>query len=79
MNLLLFQDTNFKAVKGNEVKLLLWLLRTCNLNAYIHSSTGPVVYSCASRHEGLGFNPQGGYLGKIWSIVSLHSDDFYLN
>jgi hypothetical protein len=34
------------------------LWRTCNLTA--HSSTGPVVHPFASRHEGPGFNPQGG-------------------
>jgi hypothetical protein len=34
--------------------------RACNLTAFIHSSTGPVVHPFASRHEGPGFNPQGG-------------------
>ncbi len=36
------------------------LWRACNLTAFIHSSTGPVVHSFASRPEGLRFNPQGG-------------------
>ncbi len=36
------------------------LSRACNLTALIHSSTGPVVHPFASRHEGPGFNPQGG-------------------
>ncbi len=37
---------------------ILW--RACNLTAFIHSSTGPVVHLFASHHEGPGFNPQGG-------------------
>ncbi len=32
------------------------LWRACNLTAFIHSSTGPVVHLFASRHEGPGFN-----------------------
>ncbi len=36
------------------------LWRACNLTAFIHSSTHPVVHLFASHHEGLGFNPQGG-------------------
>jgi hypothetical protein len=36
------------------------MCRACNLIAFIHSSTGPVVHPFASRHEGHGFNPQGG-------------------
>ncbi len=36
---------------------------SCNLTAFIHSSTGPVVHPFASRHEGPRFNPRGrGYL-----------------
>ncbi len=35
------------------------LWRACNLIAFIHSSTGPVVHPFASHHEGPGFNPQG--------------------
>jgi hypothetical protein len=35
------------------------LWRACNLTAFIHGSTGPVVHPFASRHEGPGFNPQG--------------------
>jgi hypothetical protein len=38
------------------------LWRACNLTAFIPSSTGPVVHPFASRHEGPGFNHQGGYL-----------------
>ncbi len=36
------------------------LWRACNITAFIHSSTGPVVHLFASHHEGPGFNPQGG-------------------
>ncbi len=38
------------------------LWRDCNLTAFIHSSTGPVVHPFASCHDRPGFNPQGGYL-----------------
>ncbi len=38
------------------------LCRACNLTAFIHSSTGPVVPPFASHHEGPEFNPQGRYL-----------------
>ncbi len=38
------------------------LWRACNLTAFIHSSTGPVVHVFASRQEGPEFNPQRGYL-----------------
>jgi hypothetical protein len=34
--------------------------RACNLTAFTHSSTGPVVHPFASRHEGPGINPQEG-------------------
>jgi hypothetical protein len=34
--------------------------RACNLMAFAHSYTGPVVHPFASQHEGPGFNPQGG-------------------
>ncbi len=50
--------------------------RACNLTAFTHSSTDPVVHPFASCHEGPGFNPQGGVL--VWnrdspvSVVSLH-------
>ncbi len=37
---------------------VLW--RACNLTAFIHSFTGPVVHLFASRHEAPEFNPQGG-------------------
>ncbi len=50
------------------------LLRACNLIAFIHSSTGPVVHTFASCHEGHGFNPQGGYLREtgilLWAMSS---------
>jgi hypothetical protein len=36
------------------------LWRACNLTAFIHSSTGPVVHLFASRLEGPGFNPYEG-------------------
>ncbi len=35
------------------------LWRACNLSAFIHSSTGPVVYPFASCHEGPGSVPSG--------------------
>ncbi len=38
--------------------------RACNLTAFIHSSTGPVVHPFTSRHDGTGFNPQGGTFVK---------------
>jgi hypothetical protein len=47
-------------VEFREIKSILW--RACSLTAFIHSSTGPEVHPFASRHEGPGFNPQGGYL-----------------
>jgi hypothetical protein len=36
------------------------LCRACNLNAFIHSSTGSEVHTFASQHEGPRFNPQRG-------------------
>jgi hypothetical protein len=39
--------------------------RACNLTAFIHSSSGPVVHPFASCHEGPRFNPQGGVL--MWN------------
>jgi hypothetical protein len=36
------------------------LWRACNLTAIATCLTGPVDYLFASRHEGPGFNPQGG-------------------
>ncbi len=41
------------------------LSRSCNLTAFIHSSTGPVVPPFASCHEGPGFNFQGGNYVKL--------------
>jgi hypothetical protein len=37
------------------------LWSACNLTAFTHSSTGPVVHPFASRQEGPSINPQGGY------------------
>ncbi len=42
--------------------LLMW--RACNLTAFIHSSSGPVVHPFVSHHEGPGFNPYGGTFVK---------------
>jgi hypothetical protein len=46
---------------------ILW--RACNLTAFTHSSTGPVVHPFASHHEGHRFNPQGGYLGETGILL----------
>jgi hypothetical protein len=50
------------------------LWRACNLTAFIHSSTGPVVHLLASHHEGPGSIPRG-VLTWNWdspvSVVSL--------
>jgi hypothetical protein len=52
--------------------------RACNLTAFIHSSTGPVVHPFASCHEGPRFNPKRGTYVLMWnrdspvSVVSLH-------
>jgi hypothetical protein len=35
--------------------------RACNLTAFTHGLAGPVGKPFASRHEGPGFKPQGGY------------------
>jgi hypothetical protein len=48
---------------------MLGLWRACNLTAFTQCLTGPVAYPFASRHEGPGFNPQGG---TCVSCVSLH-------
>jgi hypothetical protein len=40
-----------------KINMLLW--RACNLTAFTHSSTRPVVHPFASRHERPEFNPQG--------------------
>ncbi len=40
------------------------LWSACNLTAFIHSSTGPVVHLFVSRHEGPGFYLQGGTFVK---------------
>jgi hypothetical protein len=45
------------------------VMESCNLTAFIHSSTGPVVHLFASRHEGPMFNPQGGYLCEIGILL----------
>ncbi len=55
------------------------LCRACNLTAFTHSFTGPVVHPFASRHEGPGFNPQGVLMwnpDSPVSIVLLHSAYF---
>jgi hypothetical protein len=39
--------------------------RACNLTAFIHSSTGPVVHPFAFRPEGHGFYLQGGIYVKL--------------
>ncbi len=52
------------------------LCRACNLTAFTHSSTGPVVHLFASRHEGPGFNPRGVLMwnrDSLVSVVSLHN------
>ncbi len=52
---------------------LLW--RACNLTAFIHSSTSPVVHPFASRHEGPGLIPRGVLMwnrDSPISVVSLH-------
>jgi hypothetical protein len=48
---------------ANELILILW--KACNLTAFIHSITGPVVHPFASRHEGPGILLLGlsGYIG----------------
>jgi hypothetical protein len=43
---------------NSNIIVILW--RSCNLTAFIHSSTSPVVHMFASRHEGPRFNPHGG-------------------
>ncbi len=52
------------------------LWRACNLTAFVHSSTGPVVHPFASRHEGPVFQSIGGVLmwhrDSPFSVVSLH-------
>jgi hypothetical protein len=53
------------------IDLSMGLWRACNLTEFVHSSTGPVVYLFASRHEGPGFNPQGGTYVKPDSPVSV--------
>ncbi len=48
----------WKLAGGADSSLI--LQRACNLTLFKHSSTVPVVYPFASRHEGPGFSPQGG-------------------
>ncbi len=48
---------------------LIWLWRSCNLTASIHSSTGPVLHPFASHQEGPGFNPQGGTYVKHYQPI----------
>ncbi len=46
---------------------ILW--RACNLTAFSHSLTGPVGQPFAFRHEGPGFNLQGGYLSETGILL----------
>jgi hypothetical protein len=59
--------TFWKVGGESEIKSL-W--RACNLTAFIHSSTGPVVHLFASRHEGHRFNPRGLLMWNWDSPVS---------
>jgi hypothetical protein len=54
-------------IKFNQTTLIAkWSLwRACNLTAFKHSSTAPVVHPFASRHEGPGFNPKRGTSVKL--------------
>jgi hypothetical protein len=52
----IFDSVCFSGFFMNNFKV--W--RACNLTAFIHSSTGSVVYPFASCHEGPRFIPQGG-------------------
>jgi hypothetical protein len=47
--------------------------RACNLTAFVHSSTGPVVHPFASCLEGPEFNPQGVFMWNWDSPVSVDS------
>jgi hypothetical protein len=49
------------------------LWRACNLTAFTHSSTGPVVHLFAYRHEGPLFNPRGVLMLNRYSPVSVVS------
>jgi hypothetical protein len=54
---------------------VLW--RACNLAAFTHSSTGPVVHRFASCHEGPRFNPQGYTNVKLGFSCLLLEDLFF--
>jgi hypothetical protein len=51
---------------------LLW--RACNLTAFKHSSTGPLVHPLASRREGPGFHPLGGTYVKLLALFHCIGD-----
>jgi hypothetical protein len=53
----------------SPLKDSLW--KACNLIAFIHSSTGPVVHPFASRHEKPRFSPQGVIMWNRDSPVSV--------
>ncbi len=44
------------------------LSRACNLTAFKHSSTSPVVHPFAYRYEGPGFNPLEGIYVHRWAV-----------
>ncbi len=71
MNIWVLIPVPLKKFKILFLKYLLW--RACNLTAFIHSSTGPVVHPFASWHEGPGFNPQGSLMWNRDSPVSVVS------
>ncbi len=70
---------SFNNNSWSTMTILKRLCRACNLTAFIHSSTGPVVHPFASLHEGPGFNLQGGTY-SMWNrdfpvCVSRYSGD----
>ncbi len=56
-------------IKNLDLCNILW--RACNLTAFTHSSTGPVVHLFASRPEGPGFNSKGGTYVKPGFLLAL--------
>jgi hypothetical protein len=59
-------------IVGHPAARLFYVMwRACNLTAFIHSSTGPVVQPFASCHEGPGFNPQEVLMWNCNSPVSI--------
>jgi hypothetical protein len=56
------------------------LWRACNLTAFRHSSSGPPI--CFPVNEGLGFNPQGGYVcvrNKLFLCTLTKTFLFYID